>query len=277
VAELTINGSGSGRYLEELRTAGTTTFQNPLVSFAYERGWRSSFAWAGFPGEEAEFIQASNWLEKADNGELLDLSCGSGLFTRRFANSSRYSSVLGLDLSAAMLQEARSLSRGTAPITWIRADVARLPIVSGSLAGIHAGAALHCWPSPSSALAEVARTLRPGGVFVASTFLDPTAPLAEVVGDDAVLPLSRLITANRSGRSVIRWWNEAELRDLCTMVGLVGFERIRTRQFILFRAFKPGRAAAEPAPPLDAPSSTEPAASGILPESEAGEDTAVVV
>ena len=25
--------------------------RNPLVSLAYEKGWRQSFAWAGFPGQ----------------------------------------------------------------------------------------------------------------------------------------------------------------------------------------------------------------------------------
>lgn len=61
----------------------------------------------------------------------------------------------------------------------------------GSLDAIHAGAALHCWPSPTAALAEISRVLRPGGVFVASTFLTPVAPLGEVLGDAAVEPLSQ--------------------------------------------------------------------------------------
>lgn len=38
-----------------------------------------------------------------------------------------------------------------------------------AVAALHAGAAIHCWPNPSAALAEISRVLRPGGVFVAST------------------------------------------------------------------------------------------------------------
>lgn len=34
----------------------------------------------------------------------------------------------------------------------MRADIARLPFVSSSIDAIHAGAALHCWPSPSAAV-----------------------------------------------------------------------------------------------------------------------------
>jgi hypothetical protein len=36
----------------------------------------------------------------------------------------------------------------------VRADIARLPFVSGSLDAVHAGAAIHCWPSPSAAVSS---------------------------------------------------------------------------------------------------------------------------
>ena len=34
----------------------------------------------------------------------------------------------------------------------LRADVGRLPFQTGSVAAIHAGAAIHCWPNPTSAV-----------------------------------------------------------------------------------------------------------------------------
>lgn len=37
----------------------------------------------------------------------------------------------------------------------VRADVSRLPFSSGSVDAVHAGAALHCWPSPSNAVSLV--------------------------------------------------------------------------------------------------------------------------
>ena len=74
----------------------------------------------------------------------------------------------------------------------MRADAGRLPFPTGSVAAIHAGAALHCWPDPAAALAEISRVLAPGGVFVASTFLTFTAPLGALVGDDLLRPLSQV-------------------------------------------------------------------------------------
>jgi len=40
-------------------------------------------------------------------------------------------------------------------IALVRADVSRLPFASGSVDAVHAGAALHCWPSPSNAVSAV--------------------------------------------------------------------------------------------------------------------------
>ncbi len=37
---------------------------------------------------------------------------------------------------------------GACPVLLLRADVGRLPFATGSVAGIHAGAAIHCWPNP---------------------------------------------------------------------------------------------------------------------------------
>lgn len=37
-------------------------------------------------------------------------------------------------------------------IILVRADISRLPFASGSIDAVHAGAALHCWPSPSAAV-----------------------------------------------------------------------------------------------------------------------------
>jgi ubiquinone/menaquinone biosynthesis C-methylase UbiE len=78
-------------------------------------------------------------------------------------------------------------------VVLVRADVGRLPFATGSLPAVHAGAAIHCWPNPQLAFAEISRVLAPGGVFVASTFLAPGAPLGQLLGnDDLVRPLNQV-------------------------------------------------------------------------------------
>ena len=44
-------------------------------------------------------------------------------------------------------------------LSFVRADVGRLPFATGSVDVVHAGVAMHCWPSPSAAIVEVARVV----------------------------------------------------------------------------------------------------------------------
>lgn len=57
-------------------------------------------------------------------------------------------------------------------------------------------------PHSQAALAEISRVLRPGGVFVASTFLNATAPLGQILGNDEILrPLNQVGALWRSDGS----------------------------------------------------------------------------
>jgi ubiquinone/menaquinone biosynthesis C-methylase UbiE len=166
-------------------------FTSPSVSFAYERGWRQSFSQAGFPGPEKEAAMAMDYFQPAfdsDNdsntsGVLVDMSCATGLFTRRFAKSGRYKRVLGCDYSASMLTEARnriqaddklsssSLTSLGTQLELIRCDVGQIALQDASITALHAGAAMHCWPDLPRAVTEIHRVLKPGGRYFASTFL----------------------------------------------------------------------------------------------------------
>jgi len=182
-----------GPFANQSRPLGTSTFQSPLVSFAYERGWRQQFASSGFPGPDKEFLLAKDFLVpdagKAGQGIPLDASCGSGFFSQRFAKSGAFREVVALDFGASMLRQVNDFSHkelgsdydapcddGGNSLTLVRGDIGKLPFPSESLDGVHAGAAIHCWPSPENAIAEVARVLKPGTVFVLSTFTEGCGP-----------------------------------------------------------------------------------------------------
>ena len=244
--------SRNANSFREAKLSGTSLFETPIVSNAYERGWRDSFAWAGFPGKEKEFDVAMRFVKENTNqrqpqnqkqlGEVvLDVSCGSGLFARKFADSKAFARVVASDFSENMLIEASQFAReeniDATAITFVRADVGRLPFETGSVDVVHAGAALHCWPSPTQAMAEISRVLKPGGTFVASTFLDPSANLNN---DDLTKPFSDFFRDAKlgTGGAFNRFWTEQELKDLCQMVGLEDFKRERERQYILFAVIK---------------------------------------
>ena len=63
-----------------------------------------------------QFKMAQEYFEPVKGGVLLDVSCGSGLFTRRFAQSRDYESVIALDFSENMLRQANEFIRQDASL-----------------------------------------------------------------------------------------------------------------------------------------------------------------
>ncbi|XP_074286831.1 putative methyltransferase At2g41040, chloroplastic [Silene latifolia] len=229
--DLTITAA-SEEYAEN-RPTSTELFRSPVVSFLYERGWRQNFNRSGFPGPEEEFKMAQEYFKPAEGGLLVDVSCGSGLFSRKFAMCGSYSGVIALDFSENMLRQCYDFTKKEEPslsnkLALVRADVARLPFPSASVDAVHAGAALHCWPSPSNAIAEITRVLRSGGVFVGTTFLRYTAstpPIIKLFRQRSLQPYSYL--------------TEEEIEDLCKSCGLVNYSSKVQQSFIMFSAQKP--------------------------------------
>ncbi len=96
---------------------------------------------------------------------LLDLGCGAGRDLAYFRN--RGYRVVGLDRSAGLLAQAAAYVPGV-PLTL--GDARTLPFRSGAFDGVWACASLLHLPREAlpTALAEVRRVLRGGGVFYAA-------------------------------------------------------------------------------------------------------------
>ncbi|KAG5034565.1 hypothetical protein AAZX31_04G099900 [Glycine max] len=235
---LDLTATGGAKSYGESMPASTELFRVPLISFLYERGWRQTFSvWGGFPGPEKEFELMKGFLKPILGGNIIDASCASGLFSRLFAKSGLFSFIVALDYSENMLQQCYEFIQQEENFPkenfiLVRADISRLPFVSSSVDAVHAGAALHCWPSPLAAVAEISRVLRPGGVFVATTYI--------LDGPFSVIPfLSSLRQNVRQVSGSYIFLSERELEDLCRACGLVGFKCIRNGLFVMISATKP--------------------------------------
>ncbi|CAK9314813.1 unnamed protein product [Citrullus colocynthis] len=229
--DLTVT-SGMKEYVE-VKPGGTELFRSPLVSFLYERGWRQNFNRSGFPGLDEEFKMAMEYFKPVEGGLLVDASCGSGLFSRKFAKSGSFSGVIALDFSENMLLQCYDFIKKDATLlnsnlALVRADISRLPFSSGSVDAVHAGAALHCWPSPSNAIAEITRIMRSGGVFVGTTFLRYTSSTPWYIR------FSRERAFQNFGYLI-----EEEIEDLCKSCGLINYSSKVQQSFIMFSAQKP--------------------------------------
>jgi ubiquinone/menaquinone biosynthesis C-methylase UbiE len=95
--------------------------------------------------------------------DILDVACGPGLITMAAARRAR--SVTGLDLTPAMLEEARKRQHqsGLTNLTWIEGDVESLPFPAGQFSVVMTRYSVHHFPDPTAVLREMVRVCRDGG------------------------------------------------------------------------------------------------------------------
>nr|WP_018384622.1 methyltransferase domain-containing protein [Wenjunlia vitaminophila] len=120
-------------------------------------GWEKRF-----PDDEPRYRAAVALLRLVPGQVVLDVGCGTGraLPLLREAVGPR-GTVLGTDLTPAMLREATRLGRGRSAVLAV-ADCAGLPLGDGALHGVFAAGVLHHLPDPHAGLRELARVCAPG-------------------------------------------------------------------------------------------------------------------
>ena len=142
---------------------------------------------------------------------VLDVACGGGNVVCAFARVVRHAT--GIDLTPAMIEQAKALERdqGPANVSWRVGDVLPLPFPDGAFSIVTARYAFHHFLDPRAVLAEMKRVCAPGGrVLVADT--------------DASSDPAKAAELNRMEKlrdpSHVRAMPRAELMDLFRSVGL---------------------------------------------------------
>lgn len=154
--------------------------------------------------------------EPTGREQALDVGCGPG--HTALALAPRVASVLGIDLSEAMLEQARTLAaaRGLANVEFRRADVERLPFEDARFDVVASRQSAHHYADVRAALAELARVLRPDGRLL---LLDTVAP--EDPAGDTLLNAVELLR----DPSHVRDWRPSEWLALLRGAGLEAEQR----------------------------------------------------
>jgi SAM-dependent methyltransferase len=105
-------------------------------------------------------------LPTAPDQSWLDVACGPGIVTRALAG--RVGSIVGVDLTPAMVDAARRESAGVANARFELADASRLPFPDGSFDGAVTRFSMHHIPVPGRIVREMARVVRSGGWLAVS-------------------------------------------------------------------------------------------------------------
>jgi len=100
---------------------------------------------------------------------VLEVSCGHGGGASWITRTLRPAHYTGLDLNPAGIAFCRERHR-LDHLTFVQGDAEKLPFADGIFDAVLNVEASHCYPQFPRFLAEVARVLRPGGVFLYADF-----------------------------------------------------------------------------------------------------------
>jgi SAM-dependent methyltransferase len=122
-------------------------------------------------------LEAMVGAAELSGGErVLDVGCGTG-FTA-FAFAPHVAEVVALDLTPAMLEQARALagSRGLSNLRFETGDAMALPFADRSFDVVTCRVCAHHFSDPAAAAREAARVLRRGGRFLLVDSVAPESP-----------------------------------------------------------------------------------------------------
>ena len=162
---------------EEIRTTYTevSTDQEQEFTFPAGRAWAQEL---GYPEPELTRVPdatvesfagvANHWaLGRIDPGSVvLDLGCGAGTDLLIAAQMSGPTGrVIGIDMTAAMLQRARASANemGLANVELHESLIEALPIEDASVDVVISNGVIDLVPDKDAVLDEIDRVLRPGG------------------------------------------------------------------------------------------------------------------
>lgn len=104
-------------------------------------------------------------LEHVPHPLVLDVATGTGRLPMSLLRQPAFrGTVVGLDLSAGMLAQARrNLAEHAGRVHLVQGDACRLPFPDAAFHAVTCLEALEFMPHPRAALAEMTRVLKPGG------------------------------------------------------------------------------------------------------------------
>lgn len=147
----------------------------PIVAIYESRWWRASKLFALFTkiSLDNEISLIKSVVDFGPTDVVLDLACGSGIYTRDFAGEIPKGEVIGLDLSWPMLRYAAGKAErsGIENVTFIHGDAHCLPFNDASIDVANCGGAMHLFPDVRGVLMELRRVIKPDGRLAMAVFL----------------------------------------------------------------------------------------------------------
>jgi ubiquinone/menaquinone biosynthesis C-methylase UbiE len=172
------------------RSPTQRVMENPVFAAVYERAWRPVFTRLFSFGGTSTLVagqRLTEHLARPGDRRILDVACGPGNYTDRFARDLTGDGFcVGLDFSAPML--ARAVVDNRAPrAVYVRGDAHRIPFPDDTFDSVCCLAALYLIGDPMQVVDEMVRVVAPGGELAVFTSVETI--LSAVPGTRTALSL----------------------------------------------------------------------------------------
>jgi len=144
--------------------------------------------------------------------DLLDVGCGTGRLLEIAGEHWDQVRCTGIDPSERMLAEAQRKHQGDARYTFKQGDAGALPLESASFDVVFSTMSFHHWGDQARGIREVARVLRPRGLFILA---------------DLDVPFLSLLRPLLQRTEHVRMQGPEEIARLCQEAGLLVLARHR--------------------------------------------------
>jgi malonyl-CoA O-methyltransferase len=140
---------------------------------------------------------------------ILDLGAGTGHGARALKQRVPKAQVIAVDFAESMLRVSRKQRSWFRPFERVCGDANAIPLKNASVDWVVSNAMLHCCETPDAVFAELQRVLKPGGLFIFSTFGPDTlrelrAAWSEVDGEPTESPVQSFIDMHDLGDALMR-------------------------------------------------------------------------
>lgn len=207
----------------------------PFIEIYESRWFRKG---PGFPlisgiSFDREYELAVQAAKLEGHETLLDLGCGSGIYSRPLAQRLSCGTVVGLDLSVPMLNYASSRARaeGLKNLLFIHGNALALPFPDSEFDAVICCATIHLFPIPDllRTLKGVSRVLKPGGRFMTSSLRNWMSG-----------QLSKKFVAWYYQKVGTNYFRPDELESLFKQAGLNNVECLHSKRYwLIMSAVKP--------------------------------------
>jgi len=131
-------------------------------------------------GQDQRWKRRLSALAQVEPGiHALDLACGTGDIA--FALSASGATTTALDITPRMLELAAAKPGAPNPPRWVAGDMMALPFASARFDLVTTGYGIRNVPILKTAIEEIHRVLKPGGLFLSLDFNRPSNALIRVV------------------------------------------------------------------------------------------------